>query len=89
MAISQGSAHEQQLKRVVLSMAQCAIVDRPCAGTPRGAGHGGAYVNFMTEEEQGRVRSAYGSNYDRLANLKKEYDPNNIFRLNQNIQPAA
>lgn len=50
---------------------------------------GGVYVNFMTEEEQDRVRSAYGSNYDRLVNLKKKYDPNNIFRLNQNIQPAA
>ena len=49
---------------------------------------GGAYVNFMTEEEQDRVRSAYGSNYDRLANLKKKYDPNNLFRLNQNIHPA-
>jgi FAD/FMN-containing dehydrogenase len=49
---------------------------------------GGAYVNFMTQEEQERVRSAYGSNYDRLAVLKKKYDPDNLFRLNQNIQPA-
>lgn len=49
---------------------------------------GGAYVNFMTQEEQDRVRSAYGSNYDRLAELKKKYDPNNLFRMNQNIQPA-
>jgi FAD/FMN-containing dehydrogenase len=50
---------------------------------------GGAYVNFMTEEEQDRVRSAYGSNYDRLVKLKNKYDPKNIFRLNQNIQPAG
>jgi FAD/FMN-containing dehydrogenase len=50
---------------------------------------GGVYVNFMTEEEKDRVKSAYGSNYDRLAKIKKQYDPNNLFRLNQNIQPAA
>jgi FAD/FMN-containing dehydrogenase len=50
---------------------------------------GGAYVNFLTQEEQGRVREAYGSNYDRLAKLKTKYDPNNLFRLNQNIQPAG
>ena len=50
---------------------------------------GGAYVNFMTQEEQDRVRSAYGSNYDRLVTLKKKYDPNNLFRLNQNIQPGS
>jgi FAD/FMN-containing dehydrogenase len=49
---------------------------------------GGVYVNFMTQEEQDRVRSAYGSNYDRLVKLKKKYDPNNLFRLNQNI-PAV
>jgi len=49
---------------------------------------GGAYVNFMTQEEQDRVRSAYGSNYRRLAALKKKYDPNNFFRLNQNIKPG-
>jgi len=49
---------------------------------------GGAYVNFMTQEEQDRVRSAYGSNYRRLATLKKKYDPKNLFRLNQNIQPG-
>jgi FAD/FMN-containing dehydrogenase len=47
----------------------------------------GAYVNFMTEEEGDRVASAYGSNYDRLKKLKKQYDPENIFHLNQNIKP--
>ncbi len=50
---------------------------------------GSAYVNFMTEEEQDRVKAAYGSNYPRLAALKKQYDPNNLFRMNQNIKPAA
>lgn len=47
----------------------------------------GAYVNFMTEEETGRVAAAYGSNYPRLVLLKKRYDPDNVFRLNQNIKP--
>jgi FAD/FMN-containing dehydrogenase len=50
---------------------------------------GGAYVNFLTEEEGGRVKAAYGSNYDRLAAIKKKYDPDNTFRVNQNIGPAA
>jgi FAD/FMN-containing dehydrogenase len=49
---------------------------------------GGAYVNFLTEDETDRVRSAYGQNYDRLARIKKEYDPDNVFRVNMNIQPA-
>jgi FAD/FMN-containing dehydrogenase len=47
----------------------------------------GAYVNFMTEEEGDRVAAAYGSNYDRLIQVKKQYDPENIFHLNQNIKP--
>jgi len=50
---------------------------------------GGAYVNFLTQDEQDRVRAAYGSNYDRLVSLKKKYDPNNLFRLNQNIETAS
>jgi FAD/FMN-containing dehydrogenase len=50
---------------------------------------GGVYVNFMTQEEEDRVRPAYGSNYDRLSALKKKYDPDNFFRLNQNIRPGA
>jgi FAD/FMN-containing dehydrogenase len=48
---------------------------------------GGVYVNFMTEEEDKRVRAAYGDSYDRLVELKQKYDPNNLFRLNQNISP--
>jgi FAD/FMN-containing dehydrogenase len=47
----------------------------------------GAYVNFMTEEEGDRIEAAYGSNYDRLVQIKKQYDPENVFHLNQNIKP--
>jgi FAD/FMN-containing dehydrogenase len=47
----------------------------------------GAYVNFMTAEEDDRVAAAYGANYDRLVQAKKRYDPDNIFHLNQNIKP--
>ena len=46
----------------------------------------GAYVNFMTEDEGERVTAAYGSNYDRLAQLKRRFDPENVFHLNQNIK---
>ncbi len=47
----------------------------------------GAYVNFMTEEEGDRVSAAYGANYERLVQLKRKYDPENLFHLNQNIKP--
>ncbi len=50
---------------------------------------GGAYVNFMMEEGQERVRTSFRDNYDRLAAIKKEYDPSNFFRVNQNIKPAS
>ena len=49
---------------------------------------GGAYVNMMMEEGQDRVRASYGEHYDRLAQIKGKYDPNNLFRVNQNIRPA-
>jgi FAD/FMN-containing dehydrogenase len=49
---------------------------------------GGAYVNFMMEEGQERVQATYSANYERLAQAKKTYDPQNVFRVNQNIQPA-
>ena len=51
---------------------------------------GGVYVNFMPEDETQRVqKGAYGPNYERLAKLKRKYDPTNLFRMNQNIHPVA
>ncbi len=49
---------------------------------------GGAYVNFMMEEGQARVKATYGANYARLARVKATYDPDNAFRVNQNIEPV-
>jgi FAD/FMN-containing dehydrogenase len=46
---------------------------------------GSVYVNFMPEDETDRIRGAFGSNYARLAEVKRRYDPHNLFRLNQNI----
>jgi FAD/FMN-containing dehydrogenase len=50
----------------------------------------GAYVNFMMDDEpDGRIQATYGTNYRRLASAKAQYDPHNLFRVNQNIQPAV
>jgi FAD/FMN-containing dehydrogenase len=49
---------------------------------------GGAYVNFMMDEGDDRVRATYGDNYGRLRQVKATYDPANLFRVNQNIPPA-
>ncbi len=50
----------------------------------------GAYVNFMMDDEaDGRVQATYGENYGRLASIKAKYDPKNLFRVNQNIEPAG
>jgi len=48
---------------------------------------GGAYINFMMEEGEDRIHATYGANYDRLAAVKAKYDPENFFRVNQNIRP--
>ena len=47
----------------------------------------GGYVNFMAEDDQERIRANYKGNYDRLVEVKRTYDPDNLFRLNQNIKP--
>jgi FAD/FMN-containing dehydrogenase len=54
-------------------------------------GGGGLYLNFagFGEEKEALVRASYGPNYERLATLKAQYDPHNLFRMNQNIQPMA
>ena len=50
---------------------------------------GGVYVNFLGNEGEARVRAAYGdAKYERLSTLKRTFDPENLFRLNQNIPPA-
>jgi hypothetical protein len=49
---------------------------------------GGAYVNFMMEEGIDRVKATYRDNYDRLQETKRKYDPDNFFRINQNIRPV-
>ena len=50
---------------------------------------GGAYINFMMDEGQDRVKASYRGNYDRLTQVKDRYDPDNTFHINQNIQPAS
>jgi len=50
---------------------------------------GGVYVNFMPEDDAGRVKSAFGPSYDRLAKIKGKTDPKNLLRMNMNIRPAA
>lgn len=50
---------------------------------------GSAYVNFLMDEGQDRVRASYGDNYRRLASIKAKYDPKNFFHVNQNIRPEA
>jgi hypothetical protein len=50
----------------------------------------GAYVNFLGEEGEERIRAAYpGETWDRLVTVKRRYDPGNLFRLNQNVAPAS
>jgi FAD/FMN-containing dehydrogenase len=50
---------------------------------------GSVYVNFLTQDETGRIGAAYGPNYERLVAVKTRYDPHNLFRFNQNIQPSV
>ena len=50
---------------------------------------GSVYVNFMPDDEDERVEKAYGTNYGRLVDIKRRYDPDNLFRMNQNIRPLG
>jgi hypothetical protein len=50
---------------------------------------GGAYVNFMMDEGQERVKATYRDNFERLVAIKNKYDPTNLFRVNQNIRPTT
>jgi FAD/FMN-containing dehydrogenase len=51
---------------------------------------GGVYVDFLHNDEgEARVRAAYGKRYGRLAEIKARYDPDNVFRSNQNIKPST
>jgi FAD/FMN-containing dehydrogenase len=60
------------------------------AAALRQEGEGGAYVGFLGEEGEARIREAYPpSTWERLAEIKGRYDPTNLFRLNQNIPPAT
>jgi hypothetical protein len=48
---------------------------------------GGAYLNFIQDEGQDRIKASYKGNYERLTKIKRKYDPDNFFRINQNILP--
>jgi FAD/FMN-containing dehydrogenase len=50
---------------------------------------GGVYINFLMQDEGARIREAYDGNYERLVQIKKRYDPDNLFRFNHNIRPDA
>jgi len=50
---------------------------------------GGAYSNFMMDEGQDRIKASYKHNYNRLVEIKQKYDPNNLFKVNQNIKPVS
>jgi hypothetical protein len=50
---------------------------------------GGVYVNLLGPDEQDRIRAAYGTNYDRLVDLKRRWDPENLFGSTYNIDPAG
>ncbi len=75
---------------------QDAAQDTPCVAWARelfdrtaSFATGGLYVNFMPEDDGGRVKQAFGSSYERLARIKAKVDPENLLRMNMNIRPAV
>lgn len=69
--------------------AQCIAWARKLFDATQRYASGSVYVNFMPDDEGDRVEKAYGPNYAKLAQIKRRYDPANMFRMNQNIRPAA
>jgi FAD/FMN-containing dehydrogenase len=67
--------------------ARCTAWARELFDATQSFATGGVYVNFISADER-RVAAAYGANHERLAELKKKFDPNNVFRANQNIRPG-
>ena len=68
--------------------AKCIAWAREFLGATAPFASGSVYVNFLTEEEGDRIAAAYGPNYARLVQAKQQYDPGNLFRMNQNIKPV-
>ncbi len=68
---------------------KCIDWARTFASALEAFGASDAYVNYLGDEGSSAVKASYGTNYDRLANLKKKYDPDNFFQFNQNIPPAG
>ncbi len=69
------------------SDAACTTWAREFAAAAAPHATGGVYVNFLTADETDRIRAAYGPNFDRLADVKRTYDPKNLFHMNQNVRP--
>ena len=66
--------------------ARCIAWAREFYEATRPFASGTAYVNFLAEEDGERLSSTYGGNYARLTEIKRKYDPGNVFRVNQNIK---
>lgn len=68
---------------------KCIEWAREFASAMRAFGASDAYVNYLGDEDTAVIRASYGANYERLLRLKAKYDPENVFRFNQNITPSA
>ncbi len=79
------------ISKLILTSISGAIGTRQYSARPSGRfrpfAMDAVYVDNLGDEGQDRVKAAYRENYDRLLALKRKYDPNNLFRLNQNIRP--